>query len=111
MSTPTETTQEDFSKMYDAAKSAHSRQVGGNHYKELAVEPWRAMKAWLTTEEFIGFLRGNIIKYHARANSGKGTREENLQKAGHYQQALDEFIKENTNAATLKTVQNLNHQS
>lgn len=84
MSTPTE----------PIDNGAHSRQVGGTHYKDLAVEPWKAMKSWLTREEFIGFLRGNIIKYHARANSGKGTREENLQKAGHYQQALDEFIKE-----------------
>lgn len=77
-----------------AASSSHDRQVGGDHYKQLAVEPWKAMKSWLTSEEWIGFLRGNIIKYHARANSGKGSREENLAKAAHYQQQLTETLEE-----------------
>jgi len=70
------------------------RQVGGDHYKNLAVEPWVAMKSWLTPEEYIGYLRGNIIKYNARANSGKGTRTENLLKATHYSQALEHFLGE-----------------
>lgn len=73
---------------------SYDRQVGGDHYKQLAVEPWKAMKSWLTSEEWIGFLRGNIIKYHARANSGKGSREENLAKAAHYQQQLTETLEE-----------------
>ena len=73
---------------------SHDRQVGGDHYKQLAVEPWKAMKSWLTPEEWVGFLRGNIIKYHARANSGKGPREENLAKAAHYQQQLTETLEE-----------------
>ena len=72
--------------------AASSRQVGGEHYKNLSVEPWAAMKAWLTPEEYIGFLRGNIIKYHARANSGKEDKELQLRKAGHYQQELEEFL-------------------
>ena len=71
---------------------ASSRQVGGEHYKKLQVEPWSAMKAWLTPEEYIGFLRGNIIKYHARANAGKEDKNIQLQKAGHYQQELEEFL-------------------
>lgn len=72
--------------------NSHAIQIGGNHYKELAVEPWIAMKAWLTPEEYIGYLRGNIIKYQARANSGKEDKKVQLLKAGHYQQQLEEFL-------------------
>lgn len=72
--------------------NSHAIQIGGNHYKEMAVEPWTAMKAWLTTEEYVGYLRGNIIKYQARANSGKEDKETQLRKAGHYQQQLEEFL-------------------
>lgn len=71
---------------------SHAIQIGGNHYKDMAVEPWVAMKAWLTPEEYIGYLRGNIIKYQARANSGKEDKKIQLLKAGHYQQQLEEFL-------------------
>lgn len=69
-----------------------ARQVGGNHYKTLAVEPWKAMESWLTREEYIGFLRGNIIKYHARANSGKEDKDIQLAKAKHYADELESFL-------------------
>ena len=72
--------------------SSHDIQIGGDHYKSMAVEPWHAMKAWLTPEEYVGFLRGNIIKYHARANSGKEDKLIQIQKAGHYQKQLEEFL-------------------
>ena len=63
--------------------TAKDKQVGGDHYKRLAVEPWDAMKAWLSPEEFRGFLKGNVIKYLART---KG--ENDIQKAGHYMERL-----------------------
>ena len=71
--------------------SANSRQVGGSHYKNLRVEPWDAMESWLTHTEFIGFLKGNIIKYIARANSGKEDHDVMIGKAEHYQQKLKEI--------------------
>jgi hypothetical protein len=37
-----------------------------DHYYRLGIEPWDAMQAWLPTEEWRGFLRGNVIKYIAR---------------------------------------------
>lgn len=46
------------------------------------------MEAWLTEEQFIGFLRGNAIKYLARAGS-KGDPVVDYQKARHY---LDKLI-------------------
>lgn len=41
-------------------------QVGGTHYKDMAVQPWSVMESVLTHEEFVGFLKGNIIKYAMR---------------------------------------------
>lgn len=67
--------------------SANDMQVGGDHYKDKAVQPWEAMQAWMTQEEFTGFLRGNVIKYVARCNDKGGV--EDLQKARHY---LDKLI-------------------
>ena len=58
-------------------------QVGGTHYTELDIQPWDAMQAWMTQEQFLGFLLGNGIKYLARCNS-KGSRLTDLKKARHY---------------------------
>jgi hypothetical protein len=57
-------------------------QVGGTHYKQLKVQPWEAMEAWMSREAFAGFLRGNVIKYVARADKKGGI--EDLKKANHY---------------------------
>jgi hypothetical protein len=63
--------------------AANQRQVGGEHYVTLSVEPWDAMQAWMTKAEFMGFLKGNIIKYVARTKNPN-----DLDKAGHYMQKL-----------------------
>jgi hypothetical protein len=60
-----------------------SYQVGGDHYRSKMIQPWDAMEAWMTPEQFQGFLRGNAIKYLARAGS-KGDALEDYQKAHHY---------------------------
>jgi hypothetical protein len=61
--------------------------VGGDHYLKLSIQPWEAMQAWMSREEFIGFLRGNVIKYVAREKNPV----EDLKKARHY---LDRLIEE-----------------
>jgi hypothetical protein len=67
---------------------ADDYQIGGDHYTQLRVQPWEAMQAWMSDEEFIGFLRGNAIKYLARAGKKApnevGSRLEDVQKAQHY---------------------------
>lgn len=68
---------------------ADDRQVSGNHYKEMAVEPWAVMEAVLTPEEFRGFLKGNIIKYAMRAGHKAGS--DDAGKALHYRQKLQEL--------------------
>lgn len=68
---------------------ANDVQVGGSHYKEMGVQPWDVMEAVLTREEFIGYLRGNIIKYAMR----QGRKDENdAGKALHYMQKLAEVM-------------------
>lgn len=57
-------------------------QIGGSHYVEQDVQPWEAMEAWLSHEQFTGYLRGNVIKYLARYDKKGGV--EDLKKAQHY---------------------------
>lgn len=64
-------------------------QVSGNHYKDMPIQPWHIMEAVLTREEFIGFLKGNVIKYSLRAGRKDGT--DDAGKARHYMQKLREI--------------------
>jgi hypothetical protein len=74
--------------------SANETQVGGTHYKQLGVEPWDAMEAWMTPEQFQGFLLGSAIGYLARFNTtgnpSKGGVTD-IKKAAHYLQKLIEL--------------------
>lgn len=65
-------------------------QVGGEHYKTKAIQPWDAMRAWMPRDEFIGFLRGNVIKYVARCWDKDGLQD--LKKARHYLDKLIDFL-------------------
>jgi len=62
--------------------------VGGNHYKDMAVEPWTLMETILTRAEFIGFLKGNVIKYSMRQGRKDGSNDG--AKALHYLKKLKE---------------------
>lgn len=70
-------------------------QVGGDHYRSKAVQPWTAMQAWMTPEEFEGFLRGNVIKYVARYKDKEGLQD--VYKAKHYMERLIEHLEEQKN--------------
>jgi hypothetical protein len=69
--------------------SADDKQVGGIHYKEMPVQPWTVMEELLTHAEFVGFLKGNIIKYGMRQGHKEGS--DDAAKALHYMQKLNEF--------------------
>jgi hypothetical protein len=69
---------------------ADDLQVSGNHYKDMPVQPWAVMQAVLTRDEFLGFLKGNIIKYSMRAGRKDGS--DDAGKAKHYMQKLDEEL-------------------
>ncbi len=77
----------DFEKGFNGTR-ADDLQVSGNHYKEMPVQPWTVMQAVLTEEEFIGFLKGNVIKYSMRAGRKEGS--DDAGKAQHYLMKLKE---------------------
>lgn len=59
------------------------KQIGGTHYKTLAIQPWEIIDA-----NGLNFYEGNAIKYILRR---KGDRIEDLQKAVHYLEHLIEL--------------------
>ena len=69
-------------KAQQPGNTENARQVGGTHYVEKVVQPWEAMAAWMSPEQFVGFLRGNAIKYLARCEDKGGL--DDLRKAQHY---------------------------
>lgn len=72
--------------------SADDRQVGGEHYKTMAIQPWEVMRIVLTPEEFAGFLKGSYIKYAMRAGRKvDADADEDAAKAKHYAQKLSEI--------------------
>ena len=66
--------------------SALDRQVGGNHYKGLAIQP-----AEYITKNGLGFLAGNVIKRITRYNQETGKGLEDLQKIIHEVELLIEI--------------------
>ena len=72
----------------DAMPTADSKQVSGNHYKDMPIQPWAVMESVLTHAEFIGYLKGNIIKYSLRAGRKEGS--DDAGKAEHYMEKLKE---------------------
>lgn len=73
------------------AKSALELQVGGTHYKDMAIQPVEFIHA-----NNIGFLEGNVIKYVSRWRNKNGIAD--LEKAKHYIELLIELEKNNQEA-------------
>lgn len=65
--------------------------TGAKHYNDLPIQPIELMQTLLTTNEFIGFLKGNIIKYAMRAGH-KGSPDKDKAKAQQYTDWLYEFL-------------------
>lgn len=68
--------------------SADDIQAGGSHYKDMSVQPWTVMEALLSRDEFIGYLKGNLIKYGMR--QGKKDSPD-AEKWHHYNMKLKEI--------------------
>lgn len=64
--------------------------TNSKHYETLNIQPWEIMEANFTTEEFIAYLKGNIIKYTLRS---KGQDLADAQKIRHYAEKLIEVQK------------------
>lgn len=73
-----------------APLSALDVQEGGDHYKKLgAYQPWEVLRAWMTPEEFRGYMKGTAIAYLAREQD-KGA-DLDVKKAVHTLQGLVEL--------------------
>lgn len=71
---------------------ASLRQVGGTHYKQMAVQPWDVVDGW-PLELRIGYYRGNALKYLMRMGS-KDHELQEVQKCQHYVAKLIEVLRE-----------------
>lgn len=72
--------------IYESLMKPNSKQVGGDHYKKMAIQPYEYIVA-----NGIGWLEGNAIKYISRYKQ-KGGRAD-IEKAIHYLELLLEEIK------------------
>ena len=70
--------------------TADDRQVGGTHYKNMAVQTWDVIGDW-PLEQQIGFYRGNAMKYLMRMGT-KDERGTEIAKCEHYLQKLLEVL-------------------
>ena len=71
---------------------ANLKQVAGNNYKSMGIEPWNVVDTW-PHEQRIGFYRGNALKYLMRMGS-KDEQSQEIAKAQHYIEKLLEVLKE-----------------
>lgn len=69
---------------------ANDYQVGGDHYQKLKIQPWDAMRAWFSADEWRGYIKGAVISYLARERSKGGDLD--IQKATHCLTKLMETI-------------------
>jgi hypothetical protein len=82
---------------------SHPDHYGG---EKSVYEVIKVLEAWLSPEQFIGFLRGNAIKYLPRAGK-KGPAEDDLFKSADYSGIEIEFRKRINYADPLAAAQRL----
>ena len=69
--------------------------TNSKHYEKLNIQPWEIMERNFTTEEFVAYLKGNIIKYTLR---DKGQDLTDAEKIKHYAEKLIKVLeKKETN--------------
>jgi hypothetical protein len=71
---------------------ASTRQVGGDHYVEMGVQPWDVVDTW-PRDQRIGYYRGGALKYLMRMGS-KDESPIEVAKGQHYIQKLLEVLNE-----------------
>jgi hypothetical protein len=69
---------------------ARDKQIGGDHYKDMGVEPWDVVDTW-PIEQRIGAYRHGALKYLMRCGS-KDEQLQEIKKCGHYIEKLIEVL-------------------
>jgi len=83
---------EDSPQFKEMVKAASARQVGGNHYKQLAIQP-----SFFCEMNNLSHLTSQVVKYIVRANLGgklntPESAAEDRAKAKHCIELIDEWI-------------------
>ena len=71
----------------DIPSLANANQVGGEHYRNKAIQPWDYI-----VSNNLGYLEGCVVKYVSRYKEKGGVQD--LKKAAHYLQKLMEVQSE-----------------
>ena len=71
---------------------ANDKQIAGDHYKNMGVEPWDVVDTW-PMEQRIGAYRAGALKYLMRMGS-KDEQLQEIKKCGHYIEKLIEVLSE-----------------
>ena len=74
-----------------AQSRANDKQVGGDHYKNMGVEPWDVVDTW-PLEQRIGAYRAGALKYLMRMGA-KDESDKEIGKGIHYLEKLLETLK------------------
>lgn len=77
-------------KQFVPSPKANDLQYGGDHYKNMGVEPWDVVDTW-PIEQRIGYYRGGALKYIMRMGS-KDQSPVEIAKGKHYMQKLLEVL-------------------
>lgn len=72
------------------SSAARDKQIGGEHYKNMGVEPWDVVDTW-PLEQRIGAYRHGALKYLMRMGS-KDEQLQEIKKCGHYIEKLIEVL-------------------
>ena len=68
------------------------RQVGGDHYLTMGLQPIDVIESVFSPDEVRGFYLGNMLKYTLRAGRKPGSEAaEDIGKARHYAELLEVF--------------------
>lgn len=77
---------------FKPSEKARDMQFGGDHYKNMGVEPWDVVDTW-PRDQRIGYYRGGALKYIMRM----GAKDESpieIEKGKHYMTKLLEVLNE-----------------
>lgn len=72
-------------------QAASSRQIAGDHYKKMGIEPWDVIDTW-PLEQRIGAYRAGALKYLMRMGSKDESAQE-IAKGQHYMEKLLEVLR------------------
>jgi hypothetical protein len=92
MNNVTEVTPEELEEWNKMTQNAVDKQVGGNHYKDLPIQPVEYIYA-----NALGYFEGNVVKYISRWRKKNGIAD--LEKAKHYIELLIELETRHQGAA------------